>query len=313
MNRYLIILLIALVGSLYAHPGIGLVKDSKGNLFYTDLSKILKVSTDGKQTVVVPNVHSHEIFMDKDDNLYGVHLWYTGEASNKWMFYYWTRRKDGTIVKLQNDTEGFEQSFSFVRDALGNHYLNRKWKDGYEFYRIKPDSTIEILGQGKFDDIRWMFCTEGGTLYFIDLDKIYQLKNGQFRLIALNLIDKTVPFSWMDKRHSLYGLWADDAENIYVCVYSGQKIKKIAQDGIVSTIYQSKLNWSPTNGLFDKQGNLWVMETSLTNNVRLQKVEKSKIRKSEMPLIHIVFYLVVSILVLGFFIVRVRFKQSKHM
>ena len=313
MNRYLIILLIASVGSLYAHPGIGLVKDSKGNLFYTDLSKILKVSTDGKQTVVVPNVHSHEIFMDKDDNLYGVHLWYTGEASNKWMFYYWTRRKDGTIVKLQNDTEGFEQSFSFVRDALGNHYLNRKWKDGYEFYRIKPDSTIEILGQGKFDDIRWMFCTEGGTLYFIDLYKIYQLKNGQFRLIALNLIDKTVPFSWMDKRHSLYGLWADDAENIYVCVYSGQKIKKIAQDGIVSTIYQSKLNWSPTNGLFDKQGNLWVMETSLTNNVRLQKVEKSKIRKSEMPLIHIVFYLVVSILVLGFFIVRVRFKQSKHM
>ena len=313
MNRYLIILLIASVGSLYAHPGIGLVKDSKGNLFYTDLSKILKVSTDGKQTVVVPNVHSHEIFMDKDDNLYGVHLWYTGEASNKWMFYYWTRRKDGTIVKLQNDTEGFEQSFSFVRDALGNHYLNRKWKDGYEFYRIKPDSTIEILGQGKFDDIRWMFCTEEGTLYFIDLDKIYQLKNGQFRLIALNLIDKTVPFLWMDKRHSLYGLWADDAENIYVCVYSGQKIKKIAQDGIVSTIYQSKLNWSPTNGLFDKQGNLWVMETSLTNNVRLQKVEKSKIRKSEMPLIHIVFYLVVSILVLGFFIVRVRFKQSKHM
>ncbi len=309
MKKYLIILLITTTWSLQAHPGIGIVKDSKGNLFYTDLSKILKLSVDGKQSVAVPNVHSHEIFMDENDNLYGEHLWYTGEASNKWMFYYWTRRKDGKIVKLQNDTEGFDHSFSFVRDAKGNYYHNRKWTNGFEFYRVKPDSTIEILGQGKFDDIRWMFCTKAGTLYFIDLDKIYELKNGQFRLIASDLIQKTPLFSWIDKRHSLYGLWTDDAENVYVAVYSGQKIKKIATDGTVSTIYQSKLNWSPTNGLFDNQGNLWVLETSLTNAVRVQKIEKGKIRKSEIPINLIVPFLILTLLLLGIFFLRQRFKS----
>ncbi len=312
MKKLLCIWLVTAVVSLHAHPGIGIVKDSKGNLFYTDLSKILKISVDGKKTVAVPNVHSHEIYMDANDNLYGEHVWYTGEASNKWLFYYWTRRIDGKIVKLQNDTEGFEHTFSFVRDAKGNHYHNRKWTDGFEFYRVKPDSTIEMLGKGKFEDIRWMFCTEGGTLYFIDLDKIYQLKNGQFRLIASDLIEKTPLFSWLDKRHSVFGLWADDAENVYVAVYSGQKIKKIAANGTVSTIYQSKLNWSPTGGLFDKQGNLWVLETSLTNDVRVQKIEKSKIRKSEIPINLLVIFLILSLLFLGIFFLRARFKGKKQ-
>lgn len=76
MKKQLIILLISTAWSLKAHPGIGLVKDSKGNMFYTDLTKILKISVDGKKTVDVPNVHSHEIFIDENDNLYGEHLWY---------------------------------------------------------------------------------------------------------------------------------------------------------------------------------------------------------------------------------------------
>jgi len=31
-----------------AHPGIGIVKDSKGNIFYTDLKQVWKISPDGK-------------------------------------------------------------------------------------------------------------------------------------------------------------------------------------------------------------------------------------------------------------------------
>jgi hypothetical protein len=39
-----------------AHPGVGIVMDSHGNIFYTDLKQVWKIDTHGKQTVVVPRV-----------------------------------------------------------------------------------------------------------------------------------------------------------------------------------------------------------------------------------------------------------------
>ena len=73
-------LLICLVAE--AHPGIGIVEDSKGNIFYTDLEKVWKISKDGTKKVVVNNVHTHELYIDETDNLFGEHLWYNGDQKN---------------------------------------------------------------------------------------------------------------------------------------------------------------------------------------------------------------------------------------
>ena len=35
-----------------AHPGIGIVKDSKGNIYYTDLKQVWKIALDGSKTPV---------------------------------------------------------------------------------------------------------------------------------------------------------------------------------------------------------------------------------------------------------------------
>jgi len=45
--------------SVWAHPGIGIVKDSRGNIYYTDLSRVWKIGADGKKSAVVNNVHTH--------------------------------------------------------------------------------------------------------------------------------------------------------------------------------------------------------------------------------------------------------------
>ncbi|MBL7814283.1 MAG: hypothetical protein JNL70_04680 [Saprospiraceae bacterium] len=297
-KRYLILALFCCT-QLAAHPGTGIVKDSKDNIYYTDLSKVWKRTADGRTSVVVSGVHTHELFMDNRDNLFGEHLWYTGETSNRWLFYYWTLHADGLFQKLGRDTEGFNRPFSFARDSMGRHYDKRKWKDSYELYRTQKDGTVEVMGQGAFKEVTWLYCTEGGTLYFVDHDKVYQLKNGQIKLLAAHLIDKTPLFGWMDDRLSLYGLWTDAAENVYVAVLSGQTIKKITPDGSVSTIYQSKSDWSPIGGVFDSKGNLWVMETSKTNAVQVLKVEKAEIKKSEMPLSVVLPCLVVLLVVIA--------------
>lgn len=46
-----------------AHPGVGIVMDSKGNVFYTDLRHIWKIDNKGTRTIAVQNVHSHEIYL----------------------------------------------------------------------------------------------------------------------------------------------------------------------------------------------------------------------------------------------------------
>lgn len=55
---------------MHAHPGVGIVKDSKGNIFFTDLHQVWKISN-GIKKIIVPDVHSHELYIDKDDNLFG--------------------------------------------------------------------------------------------------------------------------------------------------------------------------------------------------------------------------------------------------
>ena len=83
-----------------AHPGVGIVVDSRGNVFYTDLKNVWRVAPDGGRSIAVANVHSHELYLDAADNLYGEHLWYDGEKSNRWGHRVWRRSPDGQVTDI---------------------------------------------------------------------------------------------------------------------------------------------------------------------------------------------------------------------
>lgn len=104
-----------------ADPGTGIVIDSKGNLFYTDLVNVWMIKPDGSKSIAVPNVHTHELYISPNDELFGEHLWYNGEQLNTWGHYLWKRNADGTIIKIKDSTAGFAEE-SFVRDIAGNKY-----------------------------------------------------------------------------------------------------------------------------------------------------------------------------------------------
>ena len=90
-----------------AHPGIGIVMDSKGNVFYADLTHVWKITPDGERTIAVRDVHTHELYIDTHDNLYGEHEWYEGEATDKWSNHVWCLFNDGVLKKTIPDVEGF--------------------------------------------------------------------------------------------------------------------------------------------------------------------------------------------------------------
>src|SRR5689334_20923224 len=155
--------------SLFAHPGIGIVKDSKGNIYYTDLKQVWKINTEGKRSVVVSGVHTHELFIDKNNNLFGEHLWYNGEKLDTWGHYLWRLNRDGILDTIIKPAEGFLENYSFYQDSLGNMYSVQRFKPKSKIIKTAPNGAVTILAEKEFKDIRWMFVTPGGTLYFVDL------------------------------------------------------------------------------------------------------------------------------------------------
>lgn len=256
-----------------AHPGIGIVQNSKGEIFYTDTERIWKISPDGKsKTVVIPNVHTHELYMDSQDNLYGEHLWYEGEATDKWGHYVWKYDARGKFTKVKPDAEGFLQNYSFVRDGSGTMYRLISSKNGSDWMKISPDQKIEWLATVPTKDVRWQFCSRDGTFYYVDDNDLCKIVDKKAVVVTPDLDGVKGEVPKRKPNNSIFGMWDDPTGAIYVAVTGKKTVKKITSDGRVSVVYQSSLSWMPTGGIVDKKGNLWVLEANALNNVRVVKI-----------------------------------------
>ena len=259
------------------HPGIGIVKDQKGNIYYTDLAKVWKIALDGHRSVVVTGVHTHELFIDEQDNLYGEHLWYNGESKDTWGHYVWCLKNNGDLIKEINPTEGFLTNYSFTRDSLGNMY----WVERFATSKIMKKTIggeIIKLAEGKFGFIGWLTCSKNGTLYFTESNKLHKLlPNGKLETLAENIGIKSTDFSMMGRNYDSYGIWTDAADNVYLAMLDSKKVIRIGTDGKPQTILTSNSLWTICSGIFDNNGNMWVLENSATNKVRARKITKEEL------------------------------------
>ncbi len=275
-----------------AHPGIGIVQDSKGNIFYTDLHHVWKINTAGAKSIAVNGVHTHELSIDANDNLFGEHLWYNGERADTWGHYVWRLGPHGELDTVIKPTEGFLKDYSFVRDSLENMY----WVEraGISAFKKKTkDGIISTIAKGKFKDVRWMHATPSGTIYFVDFQDLYKIDaSAKFILVAKDVTQTSLAFRPMQGRHSMFGIWADKSNNVYIANYSGQVVKRIAESGKTTNFVYSITPWSPTGGLFDKEGNLWLLECSITNEQRVRKISPSEFEQAKPDSIILGNYLV---------------------
>jgi len=275
MKNFLLAIFSLIVFSAYAHPGVGIVMDSHGNVYYTDLKQVWKIDTKGSKYVVVRNVHTHELYMDAQDNLYGEHLWYNGEKLNTWGHFGWRYSADGKFEKIIPDMEGFLKNYSFVRDHHGNMF----WADRGEScqYVVKQDRNgiVSKLGSACFENIRWMTATPEGAIYLIDLYDLKQINRwGQVKTLSNDLKERKLTQSLVDDPHSVMGLSVDANENVYVAVYGARKVKKVTPAGTVFTVAETNMNWSPTGVLSAPNGDLWILECSPMNKVRVERITK---------------------------------------
>jgi hypothetical protein len=265
--RFANILLLA--STAHAHPSVSVVIDARGNVYYSDLHLVLRVAPDGTKSVVVPGVHTHELYLDAQGNLFGEHLWYEGERTDKWGHYVWTRDAAGRVSRVIPRTEGFLTNYSFVRDAAGNMYWAQR--DKGEIRKRAPNGAITRVA-GELKEMRWMHATPAGTLYVIDGSDLVRVKGGRATRLARNVVKTSLLAPFIGLNHAVMGVWTDRAENVYYADYAHSEVKRVTQAGQVSTVVKSKGTWSPTGGAFAANGDLWVLETSVTNQVRVRRV-----------------------------------------
>lgn len=275
MNKLLLLIFVTIVNShAFAHPGIGIVMDSNQNVFYTDLKHVWKIDKTGKRTIAVHNVHTHELYLDKNDNLFGEHLWYEGEASDKWGFYIWKLSSNGSLEKVVQPTEGFPENYSFVRDDHHMFFTDRK--DACQEIIKKGETSRVVHSKECFKNVRWMTRSEKGNIYLIDGPDLKKIDvNGNVELMASSIAEKKLTQFTVSEQHAAMGLWTDKQENVYVAIFGARVVKKVTPDKKVSEVIQTSFRWSPTGGFLAANGDFWLLESSPLNEVRVERITKN--------------------------------------
>jgi len=278
MKKLFILIFISVSG--FAHPGVGIVHNSKGEIFYSDLAKVWKISADGKtKRIVVPNVHTHELHIDSNDNLYGEHLWYEGEKTDKWGHFVWKLDSKGHFTKVIDNTEGFLSNYSFNRDGVGNMFWIERGKTESFLMKKGINGKISIVCTFKSVDVRWQYCNKNGVFYFVDDNDLFKIQNGKTTLVAQDLDGVKGIDPSRKPNHSIVGIWDDNHGNLYATIYEKREVVRINKNGKKDIVFKCSILWHPTGGVIDANGNLWVLENNDANQVRVSFVVKKDLDK----------------------------------
>ena len=272
--RRLAPLLLAAVATAHAHPGVGLVRNIHGDIFYTDLAHVWRLpAAGGKPVVAVKGVHTHELCLDAHGALLGEHLWYNGEKLDTWGHRVWRLAPDGTLTDIVPAREGFRNGVSFVRDGAGHEFFHERTADRRDVFtrRAPGGKTVTLLDSRSLHDVRWMTAAPNGTLYFVDASDLWRLApDGKAKLLARRLSESDAA----DQRHMVQGLCADDAGNVWVAVHELRAVKKVAAGGAVTIATRARFPWAPSGVLATADGGLWLLECTFTNQVRVRHLAR---------------------------------------
>jgi hypothetical protein len=174
---------------------------------------------------------------------------------------------DGILTDVVPAREGFRTDYSFVRDAAR--------KNPTSFRKRAPDGTITTIALCRdCRNVRWMTAAADSTLYFTDSGDLREISPaGRIRTLARGLARNTRTNRPEKDWRLVMGLWSDAARNVYVAVYGSREVKRVSPDGHVDVVATSRFPWAPTGGLIAPNGDLWLLESTFTNAVRVKHVE----------------------------------------
>lgn len=259
----------------FAHPGWGIVRDARGNVFFTDLKQVWKLAPDGKVSVAVPNVHTHDLRIDAQGNLYGENLSYES-GRDKWHNYFWRLTPEGRLETIVPDGE-VTRGFSLLKDAAGNMYgFEQNNHTRTRTLLLKRTSRGEVQelaggafgikdGKGKeaqFSSVGGVDVLPDGTIYLVDGATLRKVSpDGQVTTLARELDQpRKLIQGTAGLANAFFGVRYDGSGTVYVADYDNRRVLKLSADGKQRvTAYESPFGWAPT-GVWVAADELYVLE-----------------------------------------------------
>lgn len=289
MSRQLIItsfFLLAIVLSLHqradAHPATGIVVDSKGNVYFSDLETIWKVETSRKLTVFRPGIrgrHVHELTIDSEDNLFGADISY---ESQKWVSAVWKMTPSGDLTYLLKPTIDPPRGMSLWHDSQNNMYWvdqNNHVKSRTLLLRRTPEGAVTTLAGGawghadgkgieaRFGSIGGMTVAADGNIYLTDGDSLRRVTlDGVVTTLARDLTTRTSedsPTLFGGNHGSLAGLSVGPDGTAFVADSGNRRLLKI-REGKPQVVLRSEPPFFPTGAAITPTGEVYILEVGLT-------------------------------------------------
>ncbi|BCS31227.1 hypothetical protein TBR22_A04270 [Luteitalea sp. TBR-22] len=271
LARALLIVLLSLplASSALAHPAVSVVIDKGGTVYYSDTERVWAIAPDGTRRVVVPDVHTHELWLDSDGTLYGEHLWYNGDATNTWGHRVWKRTPAGVISIVIPNRAGFLQDhrdFTFARDGRRHLYWIEGSRPARVMTRAATDARPEVLASMAFTNQSWLTVVADGTCYVSEGGVVWRIRRGASaeRLPAA--------LSRSRERLAVMGMAVGPDGSLYVAAFEDGAVRRLSLAGQVTTVATTPRDWKPTGVAVAPDGALWVLEASSTNAQRVRRV-----------------------------------------
>lgn len=273
LSALLLTLFWAIAPSIQAHPSVALVMDSRGAIYYSDLTHVWMLQPDGTKRIAVHDVHTHELWLGPDDSLYGEDVSNLGEQYRHRL---WRLHPNGTLTDVLPWRKGHPVDFydySFARDSQGRSYVLRRNPNRIDI--LNAGQRVPSLALDALPGLPgWLIVNGAGVTHFTMGPSLWRWHPPapQATRVADNLIERTDAFDFVHDRHALMGLWSDTEGAVYVAVFAGQVVKRIDTDGTVTVVARSEGAWSPAGGLMGPDGALWLLEWSSSNQVRIRRI-----------------------------------------
>lgn len=241
-----------------AHPGWGIVVDTRGQVYFADVvsNTIWKIGPDGKLRLIAHGKHSHTLNLDADGSLRGEHVYYA-PGENKFIGSLWKITSDGRLLDLPRGSTLLVDSAASGYLASDNKIFRRP--PGGNPVLLAGGATGQADGRGAaagFRAIQAMVLTEGNVLYVSDFESVRRvMPDGRVSTLGGN------PLGGMKRGEHprVLGVSVDSKQNILVADYDKHRVWKIGENGTVMAVYRSGFFWSPS-GVFAGRDGLYILE-----------------------------------------------------
>lgn len=268
-----------------AHPATGIVVDRQGQVFFSDLETVWKLSRDGKLSVFRAGVsgrHVHELTIDGEDNIFGADISYE-PATKKWVSDVWKMTPEGKFSYLLAPTTDPTPGVSIWQDQKGRMFSidqnNHTKTQTLLLMRTADGKVTTFAGSAyghadgnataaRFGSVGGMAFGPDGDLYLTDGTSVRKVAmDGVVSTVATSLDFRTAedkPTLFGGSEGILAGLTVDSRGNVYVADAGNRRLLRITNDGKVTVVYRADPPYFP-NGVFaTRTGDLYVMEVGFT-------------------------------------------------